>query len=120
MIGLALGQVAGMWRRSRVRRVMLTTTSTMTKAGFRTLLEYQRIAMGVTVEENPYPTAPLMTAAPKARTASQTLFIGIMAVGPAPTRRPLYQTRRLGAPRAKEVDGALGRARGGSVAFEHE
>ena len=72
--GRARGQVARMCWRSRSSRAMFTATSTRTRAGLRTLFEYQKMAIGVMIDEKPYPTAPFVTAAPKATIASQMLL----------------------------------------------
>src|SRR5690348_11252922 len=83
-----------MYLRSRKSNVPLTASSTMTSAGLSTLFEYHRIATGVMMDEKPYPTAPLMTAAPEATTASQIAVNGsdiadLPRSGPAVELRPL-------------------------------
>src|SRR6516225_1027026 len=81
MIVAVLRSAGTMLLQFTARTQILIATSTRTSAGLSTRLTRKRRARGTVMEENPYPSAPLIRAAPKAIAASHSPWVGVSING---------------------------------------
>src|SRR5207249_4473205 len=63
MMGMTRERTAGSFARFTQSTLALSTTSSSTSAGFNTRLVKKNSARGTVIDENPYPSAPLIVAA---------------------------------------------------------